>query len=86
MSKLEIIVASTRPGRVGPSVAHWIESEAAAHGGFDDRAFYELFDRPRDTWPLPVRQERVDRATAPFEAWLAKAPKRLAAEHRDTLP
>ncbi|MDQ0790596.1 NAD(P)H-dependent FMN reductase [Streptomyces sp. B3I7] len=35
MSKLEIIVASTRPGRVGPSVAHWIESEATRHGGFD---------------------------------------------------
>ena len=25
--------------------------------GFDDRAFYELFDRPRDTWDLPVRQD-----------------------------
>lgn len=31
-SKLEIIVASTRPGRVGPSVARWIESQAATQG------------------------------------------------------
>ncbi|MFE0491028.1 NADPH-dependent FMN reductase [Streptomyces griseoaurantiacus] len=42
MSKLEIIVASTRPGRVGPSVAHWIESEAAAHGGFDEVEVVDL--------------------------------------------
>ncbi|MGW4806344.1 NADPH-dependent FMN reductase [Kitasatospora sp. NPDC004272] len=36
MSKLEIIVASTRPGRVGPSVARWIDSEAVAHAGFTE--------------------------------------------------
>ncbi|MFJ6530537.1 NADPH-dependent FMN reductase [Streptomyces longwoodensis] len=36
MSKLEIIVASTRPGRVGPSVARWIEAEAVAHAGFTE--------------------------------------------------
>ena len=47
----------------------------AAHGGFDDRAFYELFDRPRDTWPLVVRQVDVDGAVAPFAAWLAKADR-----------
>jgi len=42
MSKLEIIVASTRPGRVGPSVAHWIESEATRHGGFDATEVVDL--------------------------------------------
>ncbi|MGW7069434.1 NADPH-dependent FMN reductase [Streptomyces sp. NPDC054855] len=42
MSKLEIIVASTRPGRVGPSVAHWIDAEAAAHGGFDEIEIVDL--------------------------------------------
>jgi NAD(P)H-dependent FMN reductase len=42
MSKLEIIVASTRPGRVGPSVAHWIESEAARHGGYDEIEVVDL--------------------------------------------
>ncbi|MEU3513187.1 NAD(P)H-dependent oxidoreductase [Streptomyces longwoodensis] len=42
MSKLEIIVASTRPGRLGPSVARWIESEAATHGGFDEIEVVDL--------------------------------------------
>jgi NAD(P)H-dependent FMN reductase len=35
MPKLLIIVASTRPGRVGLPVARWFETEAAAHGGFE---------------------------------------------------
>ncbi len=42
MSKLEIIVASTRPGRLGPSVARWIEDEAAKHGGFDEIEIVDL--------------------------------------------
>ncbi|MEW5356960.1 hypothetical protein [Streptomyces sp. 16-176A] len=42
MSKLEIIVASTRPGRVGSGVARWIESEAATHGGFDGTEVADL--------------------------------------------
>lgn len=42
MSKLEIIVASTRPGRVGPSVADWIEKEAAEHGGFSEIEVVDL--------------------------------------------
>ncbi len=31
---LQIIIASTRPGRVGPAVARWVEQEAQAHGKF----------------------------------------------------
>ncbi|MFB6770728.1 NADPH-dependent FMN reductase [Streptomyces sp. NPDC056337] len=42
MSKLEIIVASTRPGRLGPSVARWVESEAVAHSGFDEIEVVDL--------------------------------------------
>ena len=30
-----IIIGSTRPGRVGPSVAAWITERAREHGGFD---------------------------------------------------
>ncbi|MEU1123387.1 NAD(P)H-dependent oxidoreductase [Streptomyces sp. NPDC005899] len=41
-SKLEIIVARTRPGRVGPSVARWIESQAAKQGGFDEIEVVDL--------------------------------------------
>ncbi len=32
---LRIIIGSTRPGRVGPSVAAWITERAIDHGGFD---------------------------------------------------
>ena len=32
---VQIIIGSTRPGRVGPSVAGWIAAAARAHGQFD---------------------------------------------------
>ncbi|HEX3979207.1 MAG TPA: NADPH-dependent FMN reductase [Solirubrobacteraceae bacterium] len=35
MPKLLIIIASTRPGRVGVPVANWFMERAAAHGGFE---------------------------------------------------
>ncbi|MGX1883267.1 NADPH-dependent FMN reductase [Streptomyces sp. NPDC055287] len=35
MPRLQFIIASTRPGRVGPSVAAWATGEARRHGGFD---------------------------------------------------
>ena len=35
MSTLQIVIASTRPGRVGLPVARWFESNARTHGGFD---------------------------------------------------
>ena len=35
MPKLLIIIASTRPGRIGVPVANWFMEQAAAHGGFE---------------------------------------------------
>jgi NAD(P)H-dependent FMN reductase len=35
MPRLQIIIASTRPGRVGLPVARWFEGRARAHGGFE---------------------------------------------------
>jgi NAD(P)H-dependent FMN reductase len=37
MSKptLQVIIGSTRPGRVGPVVARWFSELAAAHGAFE---------------------------------------------------
>jgi NAD(P)H-dependent FMN reductase len=35
MPNLLIVIASTRPGRVGLPVAHWFEEKARSHGGFD---------------------------------------------------
>lgn len=51
--KLNVIVVSTRPGRVGPSVAQWVFERARAHGAFEvelvDLADFNLpiFDEPR---------------------------------------
>lgn len=78
------LVSSCEPCPLCLSAALWArvdgvvyaaDRDDAAHGGFDDRAFYDLFDQPRDTWPLLVRQQQVAGATAPFEAWLAKADR-----------
>jgi NAD(P)H-dependent FMN reductase len=50
--KLHIIIASTRPGRVGPSVAQWFSEYTAEHGKFEpvliDLAEFNLpiFDEP----------------------------------------
>ena len=35
MPKLQIIIASTRPGRVGLPVAHWFHERAVEHGAFE---------------------------------------------------
>jgi len=35
MPKLLIVIASTRPGRVGLPVTEWFAEQAAAHGGFE---------------------------------------------------
>ncbi|MDQ1625049.1 MAG: guanine deaminase [Actinomycetota bacterium] len=58
-------------------VVYVADRDDAARAGFDDRAFYELFGRPRSEWATPVRETRTARAPAPFDAWLAK-PDRVA--------
>lgn len=51
-SKLHVVICSTRPTRVGPSVAKWFYQEAVEHGLFDvelvDLAEFKLpvFDEP----------------------------------------
>jgi NAD(P)H-dependent FMN reductase len=52
VAKLEIIVASTRPGRAGLPIGQWAESEAVAHGGFSE---VELIDLA--AWNLPFMDE-----------------------------
>jgi NAD(P)H-dependent FMN reductase len=50
--KLNVVVCSTRPGRVGPSIGQWFEGFARAYGGFEvelaDLAQFALpvFDEP----------------------------------------
>ena len=53
MSKLLVIVGSTRPGRAADLVTPWVISRARAHGGFE----VEVADL-RD-WPLPIFAEHM---------------------------
>ncbi|MBM0123996.1 nucleoside deaminase [Pimelobacter simplex] len=52
-------------------VVYAADRDDAARGGFDDRAFYELFERPRTEWTMAVAHVATPDAAAPFEAWLA---------------
>jgi NAD(P)H-dependent FMN reductase len=42
VAKLEIIIASTRPGRVGLPIGQWVEAEARTHGGFAEVELVDL--------------------------------------------
>jgi NAD(P)H-dependent FMN reductase len=53
MSKLQVIVGSTRPTRSADLVVPWVVSRASAHAGFD----VEVIDL-RD-WPLPLFAEHM---------------------------
>ncbi len=53
MSRLLVIVGSTRPGRAADAVAPWVTSRATAHDAFD----VEVADL-RD-WPLPMFAEHA---------------------------
>ncbi len=48
MSKLQVVTASTRPGRQGPAVARWFMDAAGRHGAFD----VELVDLAEVNLPL----------------------------------
>jgi tRNA(Arg) A34 adenosine deaminase TadA len=81
-----LLVSSCEPCPLCLSAALWARVERvlyaadrhdAAQVGFDDRAFYELFDHPRRSWPMQVAQVLAERRAAPFEAWLSK-PDRVA--------
>lgn len=51
--KLQVILASTRPGRVGETVARWAYAKAVEHGGFDvelvdlGEVALPMYDEPR---------------------------------------
>jgi NAD(P)H-dependent FMN reductase len=53
MLKLQVIVGSTREGRLADSIVRWLTPVAKAHGAFE----VEVLDL-RD-WPLPIFQETM---------------------------
>jgi guanine deaminase len=79
-----VLVSSCEPCPLCLSAALWARVDRvlyaadrhdAASAGFDDRAFYDLFDQPRDSWPLPVTQLSTTDNIAPFSAWLSRSDR-----------
>ncbi len=77
MLALGVVIASTRPGRVGPSVARWFEERARVHGKFQvqlvdlQEVNLPVFDEPNH--PRLAKYER-----AHSKAW-SETVKRLDA-------
>jgi guanine deaminase len=74
-----VLVSSCEPCPMCLSSALWARVDRviyastrddAAKAGFDDRAFYEMFDKPRESWHVPVVQLSTVDGLAPFTAWL----------------
>jgi guanine deaminase len=79
-----VLVSSCEPCPLCISAALWARVDRvvyaadrhdAARAGFDDRAFYDLFETPRQSWAVPVQQAHMAGAARPFDAWLAKADR-----------
>jgi NAD(P)H-dependent FMN reductase len=69
--RLGVILASTRPGRLGESVAHWVMEIAKARGD----AEFELVDLKE--FPLPILDEAIPASAGKYsqahtKAWAAK--------------
>ncbi len=80
-----LLVASCEPCPLCLSAALWARMDRvifaadrndAARAGFDDRAFYEVFNTPPGSWPLSVQHIGGSRATLPFDQWTGK-PDRI---------
>ncbi len=56
-------------------VLYAADRDDAARGGFDDGAFYDLFEQPRTEWAMTVAAHPLDDRFAPFDAWLAKTDR-----------
>ncbi|WP_417547525.1 NADPH-dependent FMN reductase [Marinobacter segnicrescens] len=59
--KLQTIICSTRPGRIGPSVGEWFHQVAGTHGAFDS----ELVDLA--SFNLPIYDEPNHPRTQKYE-------------------
>lgn len=72
--KLHTVICSTRPGRVGPAVAHWFHDVAQRHGRFDceliDLAEFDLpvYDEPHHPKLQRYENEHTKRWSASVSA------------------
>lgn len=82
--KLNVIIVSTRPGRVGPSIAAWVHERAVAHGGFEvelvDLASFNLpvFDEPKHPRFQDYQHEHTrawSRSVASADAFVFVSPE-----------
>ncbi len=74
MPKLIVLVASTRPGRIGSTIGKWFAEAAKTHGGFDVE-LVELADQN-----LPVFDEPQHPAAQSYEHEHTKAWSKKVAE------
>lgn len=74
MLRLNVVIASTRPGRVGESVGQWFVEAAKKHGGFDihvnDLADFDLplFNEPNHPRMQQYQHEHTKRWSTEVDA------------------
>lgn len=70
LPKLHIVICSTRPGRIGPSIARWFQGFAEKHGKFDV-ALIDLADFRLPMYDEPVHPARQDYKHEHTRKWSA---------------
>lgn len=68
LPRLHVVVCSTRPGRIGPSVARWFHELIASHGEFDAK-LVDLADFNLPVYDEPIHPAKQNYQNAHTKAW-----------------